>query len=179
MTTRYLAASFVALLCASVLHAQAKPDFSGTWIAIGLEDAERNLRRQETLHGAGLINQQTLESAQLGVQQLRSAGTQVIAQTATTITTRSGAAGELVATYNLDGSETRNSLTPGVVTTARPAWDTNRLVVAEATTYPDGRTAHGKRSLTLDRQGQLIVQVTTLSPVGVELSTVVTTYRKQ
>ena len=155
--------------------AQTTPDFSGTWIDVGLEDAEKNLRRQEQLYAAGLINQQTLESVRLSVQDRRRAATQVITQTGATITVRNDA---LVATYDLNGAETRNT-TGSANTTAKLTWVGNRLVILEWTTHPDGSRTPARRVWALDGQGQLVVQVTALSPVGVELNTVLTTYRKQ
>jgi hypothetical protein len=174
LAKRCLAASLIALVYASALHAQAKPDFAGTWIEATpiLQDAEKRLQREEVLYSRGLIHQAVLEGTQLTLKQLRNAATLVVTHTATTITTRQGSSGDgPAATCHLDGSESRNTV-GAVVTIAKSAWEGERLVIAETTTYPDGRTAQGKRVWSLDQQGQLVVET------GETTSKQVAVYRK-
>ena len=90
------------------------------------------------------------------------------------LTKRQGAfEGGPVATYNLDGSESRNAAVTGVgVTIARATWEGERLVIVETTT-PEGKTVQTKRVWSLDQAGQLVVET------GDDPSKQVVVYRKQ
>ena len=129
---RHSFAALVAFACVSVVSAQQKPNFSGTWV--GVSPAEV----------AG--NQQT------------------ITQTPTSLTLRHGAEGDdHVILYKLDGSVSQHAIASHgaqILSTARAAWEGDRLVIDEATTYPDGRKVRRKLTLALDKDGQLVQGLT-------------------
>jgi hypothetical protein len=130
--TRHSFAALIAFACVSFVSAQQKPNFAGTWVGLSPADV------------AG--NQQT------------------ITQTPTTLTLRHGAEGDdHVTTYKLDGSESQNAIASHgaqIVSTARAAWEGDRLVIDEATIYPDGRKVQRKLTFALDKDGQLVQSLT-------------------
>ena len=59
--------------------------------------------------------------------------------------------GERPLTLFLNGQE--------IVTISRASWDQNRLVINESTTYPDGRARKQRSILSLDAEGQLVIEI--------------------
>ena len=133
MTRRAVFAAVVAFaLAVSVTFAQKKPDFSGRWVTISPADAAG----QE----------------------------QSYKQDAATLTTSHGAEGpDHVFTYDLSGKETRRTMTSHgetITTLSTATWDGERLVITEKTTDADGRQLDQKQTLSLDQQGQLVIDLT-------------------
>jgi hypothetical protein len=127
-----LALLAVFVIASLATSAQSKPDFSGTWV--GVSPAE--FAGQET--------------------QVR--------HTATTLSTGHAAeGGDHGATYKLDGSESRNQ-TPShgeqIVTISKAVWDGNKIVITEASTYPDGRKSDSKSVWSIDGEGRLVIEHT-------------------
>jgi len=120
------------ILCTASAFAQKKPDFSGRWVAVSPADAAGE--------------------------------EQIVKQDSATLTISHGAEGPAhVFTYDLSGKETRLTMPSHgheIVTHATAAWDGDRLVIAQKSTYPDGRELNQKLILSLDAHGQLVVEVT-------------------
>jgi hypothetical protein len=112
--------------------AQQRPNFSGTWIVVT---------------PAGAAGQE-----------------ETILQDEATLTRgHASEGGGHSFTYKLDGTETRQVMSShgeDIVTLARASWDGDRLVITEATTYPDGRKRDAKSVWSLDSQGQLVIEFT-------------------
>jgi hypothetical protein len=130
--------------------AQAKPDFSGTWVLVSpVEQAGQEhtitqdattFTRSHASEGPGHTSTYKLDGS----------------ETRLTLTSH--------------GKE--------IVTLARASWDGDRLVVAEDVTYPDGRTLAKKSTWALDGQGQLILEFTERFEGKPEMTTRVV-YRKK
>ncbi len=129
-TTIGLAALLTGLPLLPVLAAQ-KPDFSGTWVAVSPQEAAGS---EET-----------------------------ITQNATTLTREHASSGAGHSSrFTLDGSPTRRSVRSHgqeIVTISRASWDDTRLVINESTTYPDGRVRKQRSIISLDADGQLLVDI--------------------
>lgn len=111
-------------------QAQAKPDFSGVWVAVSPDTAgfEETIRQDgQTLT---LIHAAEGEDHQ---QVYRLDGTETRNTTAS------------------HGQE--------IVSIARARWDGVRLVITESVRYPDGRTVEGRKTFSLDENGFLTVEL--------------------
>jgi hypothetical protein len=129
---RALALSAVVVIASVAASAQSKPDFSGRWVAVSPAEAAG----QE----------------------------QVVRHTATTLSTGHAAEGsDHGATYKLDGTESRNQ-TPShgeqIVTISKAVWDGNKILITDATTYPDGRKSDSKSVWSIDGEGRLVIEHT-------------------
>jgi len=148
------------VFAASIAQAQDKPNFAGSWTLVVDPNAAGGGGGGR---GGGLGQAAT------------------IAQDAKTLTiTRTTQNGEVKLVYNLDGSESKNSVMGrgGAATeqTSKAAWDGAKLVIS--TNLMMGETAVTRtQTFALDASGQLTV--TTNGPGrGGEVTTTTATYKK-
>jgi hypothetical protein len=156
----FLGTAAVVLMATSV-YAQA-PDFSGTWTL----DAEKTAAASPAPAGGG-------GGGRMGGGGGRAGGPMVFKQDAKTLTiTRTMGENQMVTTYNLDGSASKNT-TMGrggeTVVTSTAKWDGAKLVV----------TSDNGQAITYHMDGAWLVQSTT-SPgrEGGAATTRVTYYKK-
>jgi hypothetical protein len=104
-----------------------------------------------------------------------------IAQDAKTLTvTRSTQNGEVKTVYNLDGSESKNTLTMGgnsVEQTSKARWDGDKLVITTMMNF-NGNPSESSMALWLDPAGQLVVEATGAGRGGGPPTTTRMTYKK-
>ena len=127
------------------VSAQAKPDFSGTWTFDQAKSAQPG------------PDGKVVVAAMLGDEC-------VVKQDATTLSLAIKFGGGLVnAAYKLDGSESRNQ-SPGsmgeVTVISHASWDGGRLVILSTSTQADGVTVNTRRVLSIDADGNLIIDRT-------------------
>jgi len=150
------------VFAASIAQAQDKPNFSGTWNRVVDPNAPAPGGRGGGRGGLGM--------------------TATLTQDAKTLTiTRTTQAGEVKAVYNLDGTDSKNTVMMGggnaVEQVSKAAWDGSKLVIT--TNYAMGETAiTTTTTLTLDASGQLAVSFTSPGRGGGEPTTTTTTYKK-
>ena len=88
---------------------------------------------------------------------------QVVTQDDQTLTTREGpSTGPHVATYKLDGSESKNVVnTHGqdIVTVSKAVWDGNKLVITHVTTLPNNTKNERKQVWSFDGAGRLTIEL--------------------
>lgn len=156
-----LASAVALLLCYADLSAQT-PDFSGSWTMVapaGGGGAPAGGGRGGRGGGRGGLGANV-----------------TIAQTPTQLTvTRTMGGGEVASVYNLDGSQSTNTLSFGgqsvdLVSTA--AWDGSSLVITT-----DTQVGSTTMTLSLNAQGQLVVESTGAGRGGGPTTTT-TTYDK-
>ena len=172
----------VALSLGPVVLGQSpeRPKFSGIWelLTPELQAAEKQLARSQSLFARGLSTQQTVDAAAAAVQTQRGGEGFVIDQTAATMSVTKIQAKEVVANYNLDGSESRY-VANNVPTSAKASWVTpDKLVATETATPQAGTTTQGKRSWSISADGLLTMTWTTLSAEGREIETITALYRR-
>lgn len=130
--------------------AQAKPDFTGTWIVV--TPAEGAGQEQDVRH------------------------------TATTLSKgHASEGGGHHATYKLDGTESRNSLTSHgqeIVTLSKALWDGDKVVITNATTYPDGRKLESKETWSLDSTGRLVIEMS-MTMTGMPMQSMTVVHKKK
>jgi hypothetical protein len=145
---------------ATNLSAQAKPSFAGTWTVI----VDPSVAPAPGRGGRGGLGQ---------------GGT--IAQDGKTLTiTRTTQNGEMKSVYNLDGSESKNTMTFGgnsVEQTSKTRWDGDKLVVTTSSTF-NGNPVETTMVLSLDAAGNLVVDATGPGRNGGAPTTTHTTYKK-
>ena len=127
------------------VSAQARPDFSGTWVF----DQAKSSRS-----GA---NGKFVAAAMLGDEC-------AVKQDVATLTLAIKFGGSLInAAYKLDGSESRNQ-SPGatgdVTVISHASWSGTTLVILSTSTQADGVTVETRRVLWIDTGGDLIVERT-------------------
>jgi hypothetical protein len=109
-----------------------RPNFSGTWVAVSPESAAG---QEEIIKHEGMTLERGHGSESGHGHWFR---------------------------YTLDGSESKNILTPHpgeeIVTRARASWKDDAIVITEAATYPNGRRREMTATLWLDDQGRLHIQ---------------------
>ena len=156
-----LATLFALSFGATTLSAQAKPSFAGTWTMV----VDPNAPAPQPGRGGG---------GGLGA-------TSTIAQDAKTLTvTRTTQNGEIKSVYNLDGTESRNTMTFGgnsVEQTSTTKWDGNKFIITTASNF-NGNPSTSTMTLTLDTAGNLIVESTRPGRGGGAPTTTTTTYKK-
>ena len=105
----------------------------------------------------------------------------IIAQDAKTLTiTRTTQNGEVKSVYNLDGSESKNTLTMGgnaVEQTSKAKWDGDKLVITTTMNF-NGNAVESSMALSLDASGQLVVESTGAGRGGGPPTTTKMTYKK-
>jgi hypothetical protein len=134
-------ATLLALLAlgASSLAAQAKPNFSGHWVVIP----------DSTKPANGMGGMATTEA--------------VIAQDEKTLAvTRATAMGEVKVVYNLDGSDSKNTIQMGPNSAdllSHAKWEGNKLTI-NTTINMGGQTVNTSSTYSLDSNGNLVVEQT-------------------
>jgi hypothetical protein len=134
-------------LCSLLAPTQARPDFSGLWEF----DREQTMKQPPSPDGRLVI------AAMLGDEFVANQDDKALHLTIK-------AMGQTVkATYNLDGSESRN-LSPGdIVVVSRAQWEGEKLVIRSTSTSAErGKpvTIETIRTLWLDKDGSLYMQRT-------------------
>jgi hypothetical protein len=157
--TAVLMSAIALVLGATNLSAQGK-SFAGTWTVVADPAAPAPTGR-----GGG--------------RGLGQGGT--IAQDAKTLTiTRTTQNGEMKSVYNLDGSESKNTLTMGgnsVEQTSKAKWEGDKLVITTTMNF-NGNPSESSMTLSLDAAGQLIVEATGAGRGGGPPTTTKMTYKK-
>jgi len=104
-----------------------------------------------------------------------------IAQDAKTLTvTRTTQNGEIKQVYNLDGSDSKNTLTMGgnsVEQVSKAKWDGDKLVITTTMNF-NGNASESTMVLQLDASGQLVVESTGAGRGGGPPTTTKMTYKK-
>jgi len=184
----FVAAAIVAG-CAAVAMAQAKPDFSGRWTtdpdlaapppaaATGGTGAppaagQRGGRSGDMGSGWGPTITITQDGARLTVEYA--------------FFSRGDMQPPLKFVYNLDGSETKNSVMMGrgiQGQISKTAWEGDRLAITTVHTFPDpagGKPTmvEVKQVLSLESPTSLVVETTRTTPLGEPTKTTRTVYRK-
>jgi hypothetical protein len=148
------------IMGATNVSAQAKPSFAGTWTAI----VDPSAPPAQGRGGRGGLGQ---------------GGT--IAQDGKTLTvTRTTQNGEVKSVYNLDGSESKNTMTFGgnsVEQTSKTRWDGDKLVVTTSSTF-NGNPVETTMVMSLDAAGNLVVEATGPGRNGAPPTTTKTSYKK-
>jgi hypothetical protein len=152
----------LALVAASVaVFAQAKPNFAGKWTLVPDPNAQPAAGGRGR-GGGGLGNEFNATQNDKTL----------------TVVTNNPQMGEIKATYNLDGSETKNPITFNgntVERTSKAKWDGNKLVLTTTTNF-NGNAAETTQAWTLDASGSLLVETT--SNFGGNPTTTKATYKK-
>jgi hypothetical protein len=104
-----------------------------------------------------------------------------IAQDDKTLTiTRTTQMGEVKSVYNLDGSESKNTMTFGgnaVEQVSKTKWDGDKLVITTTSNF-GGNTIESSMVLSIDASGNLVVQSTSPGRGGGAPTTTTMTYKK-
>ena len=153
MTWRFFAVAMAMTLAAGVNPgAQAKPDFSGTWVMVDPPPAAANAGAAAGRGGRG--------SGRGGGFQPGFGAEFTVKQDARTLTiTRGGQSSPL--TYSLDGTESKNAVTRDgqqQEQIATATWDGNKLVIATQVRFM-GNTREQRRVLAMEG-GNLVIDQT-------------------
>lgn len=95
--------------------------------------------------------------------------------------TRATQAGEMKTVYNLDGSESKNTMAMqgnSVEQVSKAKWDGGRLVITTSMTF-NGQARESSMALSLDDGGHLVVEATSPGRGGGEPTTTKLTYNKK
>lgn len=162
----------VVLSLAAGVHAQAKPDFSGKW---AMDPASAPAPPAGAGAGGGGRGGGRGGGAGFGPEF-------TVVQNATTLTiTRVQGDATVAAVYNLDGSESKNSV-PGrqggapTDQVSKATWDGSKLVVVTSVNV-GGNAAEQKRVLSLEG-GNLVIEQTNPGRGGGEATTAKVVYKK-
>ena len=149
------------VFAASIAQAQDKPDFSGSWTRVVDPNAPAPGGRGGGRGGLGMAATLTQDAKTLTI-------------------TRTTQAGEVKTVYNLDGTDSKNTMTMGgnsVEQVSKAVWDGAKLVIT--TNYTVGENAiTTTQAFTLDASGQLVVSATAPGRGGGGPMTTTTTYKK-
>jgi hypothetical protein len=147
---------------ATMALAQAKPDFSGTWI-LDVEKSELGGASGGSGSGGPGGGPSRAPSPALDAKF-------VITQTASELSIDQQVGGHSnVITFKLDGSESANTGMRGGQLKSKARWDGDRIVVesTQAMTTPNGeRTLETKEVRSLAADGTMVVERTTQTPRG-------------
>ena len=94
--------------------------------------------------------------------------------------TRSGRGGEIKSMYNLDGTDSKNTMTMGgnsIDQISQAKWVDSKLVIHTSMTF-NGNARESTMSLSLDQAGHMIVESTNPGRGGGTPVTTTTTYKK-
>jgi hypothetical protein len=153
----------VALLSSNAF-AQAKVNFTGTWTRIV----------DSTAMGGGGGGGRGGGRGGLG-------NAPTISQDDKTLTiTRAMQGGEVKSVYNLDGSDSKNTITMGgqsVEQTSKAKWDGDKLVIATSYSF-NGNNLETTQVLSIDASGNLVVQTTAPGRGGGAPVTTTANYKK-
>jgi hypothetical protein len=151
MRRSFLVIAAVLSFCSAIATAQAKPDFSGKWVLDPTAaPAPAGVGDGSGRGPAAVVSEFTAK------------------QDARTLTiTRMQGDQTLTETFNLDGSETRDTLqTPGGPRERvfRATWDGNRLVINGTLNF-DGKMLQQNRVMSMEG-GNLVIEQTAPGPAG-------------
>ena len=150
------------LSAASTVMAQAKPNFAGKWTLVPDPNAPAGGGGGRGRGGLGGLGQGgTIEQND---------------KTITVVTTTQ--MGEQKATYNLDGSESKNPLSiqgNTIDRVSKASWDGSKLVIKTTTNF-NGNATESTQTWSLDGSGNLVVEST--SNFGGNATTAKMTYKK-
>ncbi len=118
------------LVSASVVGAQQKPDFTGTWVVVS--PAEAAGQEQVVRHTAT-----TLSTGHESTGDGHNAAYKLDGSESRNELTSHGQA---------------------IVTISKAVWDANTVVITIATTYPDGRKLDSKQTWSMDEAGRLVIE---------------------
>ena len=148
------------VLGATGLAAQAAPSFAGKWTMV----ADPNAAPAGGRGGRGGLGQEA-----------------TIVQDGKTLTvTRPTPNGEMKSVYNLDGSESKNTMTFGensIDQLSKAKWDGGMLMITTSSSF-NGNTFESTMSMSLDAAGNLIVNSTMPARGGGPPTTTKMTYKK-
>ena len=160
-TAAVLMGAAALLISATNASAQAKPNFAGTWTVVVDPNTAPAPGRGGGRGGLG-------QGA-------------TITQDAKTLTvTRTTQNGEVKAVYNLDGTDSKNTMTFGgnaVEQTSKVKWDGDKLVVTANSTF-NGNPVETTLVLSMDASGQLSAAATGPGRGGGPPTTTKMTYKK-
>lgn len=152
---RFAALLALFLVGASPLFAQAKPNFSGHWTMI-----------LDSTKATGMAGLPPAEAT--------------IVQDAKTLTvTRMTQMGEVKLVYNLDGSDSKNTVQMGpgpVDLVSKAKWDGNKLLI-NTTINMGGNAVETSSAYSLDANGNMVIEQTAPG-MGGQPMTVRTTFKK-
>ncbi|MDQ2667354.1 MAG: hypothetical protein M3Z05_15255 [Gemmatimonadota bacterium] len=139
--------------------AQAKPNFAAKWTVVADPNAPPP-----------------------GVRGMRGLGQEAtIMQNGSTLAVvRSGPYGDIKSVYNLDGSDSKNTLNIGgnsIDQMSKAKWDGDKLVITTTTNF-GGNALETTQVLSLDASGSLIVDTTSPGRGGVAPTTTKMTYKR-
>ena len=156
----FLGAAMLAL-SAPAMVAQAAPSFAGKWTMIADPAAPAPAAGRGFRGGLG-------QEATIG-------------QDDKTLTiTRVGPNGELKSVYNLDGSDSKNTMTFGdnaIELLSKVKWNGGTMMITTSSSF-NGNTFETTMNLSLDAAGNLVVDATMPSRDGGAPTTVKRSYRK-
>jgi hypothetical protein len=159
MRTAAVLMSSAALVFGVATVSAQKPSFAGTWAVV----VDPNAPAPGRGGGRGLGQAAT------------------IAQDAKTLTvTRTTQNGEVKTVYNLDGTDSKNTMTFGgnsVEQTSKVKWDGDKLVVTTSSTI-NGNPVETTMVLQIDASGQLVAESTGPGRGGGPPTTTKMTYKK-
>jgi hypothetical protein len=151
------------VLAAPALSAQGKPSFAGKWAMVVDPNAAGGGGGGRGGGRGGLGMEPTIAQDEK-----------------TLIITRTTQAGEVKSVYNLDGSESKNTMTMGgnaVEQVSKAAWEGNTLVITTTSSF-QGNPTTSTMKLSIDASGQLVVETTSPGRGGGEPVTRTATYKK-
>lgn len=146
------------------LNAQAKPNFAGKWTMVQDPNAAPPAGGRGGRGGFGGLGQEFTAT-----------------QDDKTLTiTRTTQNGEIKSVYNLDGSDSKNTMSMGgndVEQLSKAVWDGGKLTITTTMNF-NGNSRETKMSLSLDASGNLVVESTSPGRNGGEPTVRTTTYKK-
>ena len=158
--TAVVLSAAVLVLGATELAAQAAPSFAGTWTMV----ADPNAALAGGRGGRGGLGQEA-----------------TIVQDGKTLTvTRQAPNGEMKSVYNLDGSESKNTMTFGensIDQLSKAKWNGGTLMIITSSSF-NGNTFESTMSMSLDAAGNLVVNSTMPARGGGPPTPMKMTYRK-
>ena len=121
-----------AVIAAVAIHAQKRPDFSGTWVQISPAE------------GAGQEQVFTQTAVTLAMSHGSEGGHHAL----------------MYKLDGSESRNELSSHGDKIVTLSRAIWKGEQLVITSATAYPDGRKLDQVLTLSLDEKGQLVIEGT-------------------
>lgn len=116
----------------ALTFAQAKPNFTGTWVAVS--PAEAAGQEQEVRHTATTLSTGHASEGAGHHETYKLDGT--------------------------ESRNELTSHGEKIVTLSKAVWDGDKVVITGATTYPDGRKLESKQTWSMNSSGQLVIEFT-------------------
>ena len=139
-----MAGVLVLVMMASAAFAQSKPNFAGKWTLVPDPNAAAGGGRGRG--GLGMGNEFTAAQDEKTL----------------TVTRANQQIGEIKSVYNLDGSDSKNTLSFGgqsVDQMSKVKWDGSKLVITTKTNF-QGNEAESTQTWSLDASGSLMIEST-------------------